>query len=60
MHEKLLREPAVSKIDYAGAYDAETLHELREMQDEVLLAVAAWIGNTRLIDNMIINMRNVR
>ncbi len=60
MHEKLLREPAISKIDYAGAYDAETLDELREMKNEVLLAVAAWIGNTRLIDNMIVNMRNER
>lgn len=60
MHEKILHEPAVSKIDYAGVYDPETLEELSYIRDEVLLAVAAWIGNTRLIDNILVNMRNGR
>lgn len=57
LFEKIIREPAVSKVEYAGAYDAETLDELTDVKDEVLLATAAWIGNTRLIDNILVNMR---
>ena len=60
MHKKILEEPAVSSIDYAGFYDPETLEELSAIQSDVLLAVAAKIGNTRLIDNILVNMRKER
>jgi pantothenate synthetase len=60
MHEKILHEPTVSKIDYAGVYDPETLEEISDIRDEVLLAVAAWIANTRLIDNLLVTMMNER
>ncbi|MBI5187736.1 MAG: pantoate--beta-alanine ligase [Nitrospirae bacterium] len=54
MHERLLKEPAVSGIDYAGVYDPETLDELLEIKGDALLAVAVKIGDTRLIDNMLV------
>jgi len=60
MHAKILQEPAVSSIDYAGFYDPATLEELSMIQDDVLLAVAAKIGNTRLIDNILVTMRKER
>jgi pantoate--beta-alanine ligase len=60
MLEKILHEPAVSKVDYAGVYNPETLEEVSDIQGEVLLAVAAWIGNTRLIDNILVNVVNER
>jgi len=60
MHKKILEEPAVSSIDYAGFYDPETLEEISTIQSDVLLAVAARIGNTRLIDNILVNMRKER
>ena len=60
MHKKILEEPAVSSIDYAGFYDPETLEEISTIQSDVLLAVAAKIGNTRLIDNILVNMRKER
>ena len=60
MHRKILNKPAVTKIDYAGVYDPETLEELSGPADEMLLAVAVWIGNTRLIDNILVTMRNER
>ena len=56
MHNKLLKEPLVSAIDYAGVYDPETMNELSEIKKEVLLAVALRIGSTRLIDNMLVEM----
>lgn len=60
MLEALRCEPAVSRIDYAGVYHPETLEEATAVQGELLLAVAAWIGNTRLIDNMLVTTMNER
>lgn len=40
------------RVDYAELVDAETLHELRTPASPALLAVAAWFGDVRLIDNI--------
>ncbi len=55
MQDRLLKEPAVSGLDYAGVYDPVTLIELSEIKGDALLAVAVKIGDTRLIDNMLVN-----
>ena len=60
MLERLLREPAVSAIEYAGVYDPATLDEPVELKEDILLAVALRIGNTRLIDNMLVTLRKER
>jgi pantoate--beta-alanine ligase len=60
MQEKLLHEPLVSEIDYAGVYDPETLDEPPGVSGTVLLAVAVRIGDTRLIDNMLVNVKEER
>jgi pantoate--beta-alanine ligase len=60
MQEMLLHEPLVSKIDYAGVYDPETLHEPTGITGTVLLAAAVRIGDTRLIDNMLVNVKEER
>ena len=60
MQEELLRESAVSGIDYAGIYDPETLNEPSEIKEAMLLAVAVRIGDTRLIDNIFINVKKER
>lgn len=54
MHDKLLKESAVSGVDYAGVYDPVSLDELSEIKGDVLLVVAVRIGETRLIDNMLV------
>lgn len=56
MKEMLLKEPLVSEIQYAGIYDPETLDELIEIKKNNLIAIAVKIGNTRLIDNMIVDV----
>jgi pantoate--beta-alanine ligase len=56
MHEIILREPEVSSVDYAGVYDPETMAEVSEIKGDVLLAVALRIGNTRLIDNVLVTV----
>ncbi len=45
-------EPKASKIDYISISDVRTLEEISEIRGEILIALAVFIGSTRLIDNM--------
>lgn len=47
----LEREP-LARIDYVEAVDPETLEPAAEVRGEVLLALAVFVGPTRLIDNV--------
>lgn len=47
---------AFDKIDYVECVEAQTLKPLRRLRGQVLIAVAAWIGKTRLIDNLIVKL----
>jgi pantoate--beta-alanine ligase len=55
LQDRLREESLISGVDYAGVYDTATLDELSEIKGEVLLAVAVRIGDTRLIDNMLVS-----
>ena len=44
------------KIDYVSVVDTETMKDTSRIKSEVLIALAAVIGKTRLIDNIIINV----
>jgi pantoate--beta-alanine ligase len=46
-------EPTV-RLDYLVAVDPETLQEVKAIRHRGLFAVAAYIGKTRLIDNLIV------
>ncbi|MBE5957269.1 MAG: pantoate--beta-alanine ligase [Lachnospiraceae bacterium] len=43
----------MAKIDYVQAVDAVTCQEIDKLEGEVLVAMAVYIGKTRLIDNFI-------
>lgn len=47
------REP-MAKMDYVDVVDFETITPIERIHGSVLVAVAVWIGKTRLIDNFII------
>ncbi len=48
-------EPRV-RLDYVGIVDAETLERLDKLDDRlILIAVAAFVGKIRLIDNITLN-----
>ena len=48
-------EPGV-RIDYVSVVDAESLEKLDKLDDRtILIAVAAYLGKTRLIDNIVLN-----
>lgn len=48
-------EAAGLRVDYASAVDGETLEDVAELKPGVLLAVAAYSGATRLIDNAVLS-----
>jgi len=52
----LAREPRV-RLDYAAAVDAVTLEPLRVLAGRVLFCLAAYLGKTRLIDNVQFTLR---
>ncbi|MEP6636543.1 MAG: pantoate--beta-alanine ligase [Acidobacteriota bacterium] len=44
------------RLDYVSVVDAETLEKLDKLDDRpILIAVAAYVGKTRLIDNTLLN-----
>ena len=60
MRERFLNEPSVSAVEYCGIYDPDSLEEMAEIKGDVLLAVAVKIGTTRLIDNILANVKQER
>lgn len=44
------------KIDYISIVDYNDLHEVDDLSNKAVLAVAVYYGDTRLIDNMIIDI----
>ncbi len=53
-------EPRV-RVDYVSITDGETLEKLEKLDDRmVLIAVAAYIGKTRVIDNTVLNSSKKR
>lgn len=53
LYQHLSRSPGV-RIDYAEIVNPETLLPVADLANGALVAVAAWIGNTRLIDNIVL------
>ena len=45
------------RLDYAEIVDTQTLQPLPRLQDRALVAVAATVGTTRLIDNLVLEVR---
>ena len=46
-----IESTGIARIDYAKLVDPETLEELPKMRRPALVALAAFVGTTRLIDN---------
>ena len=56
MQEVIATEPLV-RVDYVSVVSAEDLEPVRTITDDqkVLIALAAYLGKTRLIDNVVLN-----
>lgn len=53
MREMLAQEPLI-RLDYAEVRDASSFLPLETLQSPTLLLIAAYMGNTRLIDNFLL------
>ena len=52
--QELMKKVPSAKIDYISIVDTRSLKEMKTMSGEVLVALAVFIGRTRLIDNIIL------
>jgi len=53
MHQQIAMEPAAA-VEYAEVVDPDTLLPASDLSKGALLAVAARVGRTRLIDNIVL------
>ncbi|MCM8831520.1 MAG: pantoate--beta-alanine ligase [Candidatus Omnitrophica bacterium] len=51
---KLILSQSFAKIDYIKIVDPKTLRDVKEIKKKVVVALAVFIGKTRLIDNIIV------
>jgi pantoate--beta-alanine ligase len=51
---RLIRKEPLAAIDYVSIADTETLEELEEIKPPALVSLAVKIGETRLIDNVVL------
>jgi pantoate--beta-alanine ligase len=54
--QQMISQPPHTRLDYAVLVDPETLQNLDTIQGSARLAVAAWVGGTRFIDNMLLEV----
>jgi pantoate--beta-alanine ligase len=52
--EKLILGHPFTKLDYINLCHPVTLEDAKTIEGETLLALAVWVGKTRLIDNRLI------
>ena len=54
---KLIWAEPLARLDYLSVAHPATLDEVRAVRGRVILLLAVWIGETRLIDNMVVSAR---
>lgn len=53
--KQVIKEEPAAKLDYFEAVNWDTLEPVADVGKGALIAVAAWIGTTRLIDNLVLH-----
>jgi len=56
--QRIITRQSGGKIQYVACVDADTLEPLKILKGKVLIALAVFFGKTRLIDNVIISIKN--
>jgi len=52
--KSIIRAYPSTRVDYINITDAETLEDVRRIKGRVLIAMAVFVGKTRLIDNTVV------
>ncbi|MBI4478633.1 MAG: pantoate--beta-alanine ligase, partial [Acidobacteria bacterium] len=55
VRDLIATEPLFTSVDYVSVADAETLQEFDRVEVPALLSLAARLGRTRLIDNIVLS-----
>jgi pantoate--beta-alanine ligase len=55
---RVIEAEPVARLDYANIVDPETMQDVESARTPVLIALAAFFGKTRLIDNRILDARS--
>lgn len=53
--KRIIQSEPLAKIDYVKAVDGLTMREINRVKPKALLAIAVYIGKTRLIDNLLVS-----
>jgi len=53
---QMISQAPNTRLDYAVLVDPDTLHHVDTIRGSARLAVAAWVGGTRLIDNLLLEV----
>lgn len=53
---QLITTSPLARVDYVAFVNAKTLEPLTELTGRVAILVAVWIGSTRLIDNILVDV----
>jgi len=53
----LIQKKKSARVDYISIVDLQNLKPLKKIRGKALVALAVWIGKTRLIDNAIVKLR---
>ncbi|HXV14916.1 MAG TPA: pantoate--beta-alanine ligase [Candidatus Krumholzibacteria bacterium] len=56
----VLRRAGIDRVDYAEVRRADDLSALDRVEGRAILALAAWVGRARLIDNMVFDVESNR
>jgi pantoate--beta-alanine ligase len=56
--KQVINKQADARIDYIKIVDTRDLKDIKKVSGEALIAIAVWIGKTRLIDNIVIKTRS--
>jgi pantoate--beta-alanine ligase len=54
--EQSLRASPLIRVDYISITDSERLEEMKQVSGKILIALAAFVGGTRLIDNVMLEV----
>ena len=52
----LIAARPLARLDYLAIVDADTLEPVRRLRGRLVVLVAAWVGRTRLIDNILVDV----
>jgi len=56
MIRTMIAQKPTTTIDYVSIVETKTLHDVAQIEGEVLIALAVFVGKTRLIDNALIRV----